>query len=402
MSRNKNIDVVVAGHLCLDIIPKFPKLDAKSMGDIFVPGTIVKVGDAAISTGGPVSNTGIALKKLGLKVALIAKVADDVLGRTILDLLKVYKIESGMKPVAMKNESTSYAIVISPPGFDRMFIHNPGTSNTFGYSDINFNLVKKSKLFHLGYPQSMRRLYINNGSELVKIFKRVKRLGVTTSLDMSLADPKSESGKADWNRILKNTLPYVDIFIPSVEEMVFMLDQKFYFRLKKMAKGQSILDAVPVELYSRMAEKCLAYGAKIVGLKCAHKGIYLRTAGKKSILKLGVAKPENPDNWSNRELWEPSYQVNQIASATGAGDSAIAGFYAAYLRGKPVEEALRYACTVGAMNLDAFDAVSSIRSWQETTRKIQSNWKKNKLIIKTPGWKYDQQHQLWHGPQDKK
>ncbi|MFB3894805.1 MAG: carbohydrate kinase family protein [bacterium] len=400
-NKSRTLDVVVAGHLCLDIIPKFPKLNAKTMGDIFVPGTIVKVGDAAISTGGPVSNTGLALKKLGLQVALIGKVADDFFGKTILDLLKAAGVDKGINCVPSQNEATSYAIVISPSGFDRMFIHNPGTSNTFGYSDIEFKLVEQAKLFHLGYPQSMRKLYINHGRELIKIFKRVKRLGVTTSLDMSLADPKSESGKADWNRILKHTLPYVDIFLPSVEEMLFMLDQKLYFRLKEIRDGKSILDGIPVERYAWMAEKCLAYGAKIVGLKCGHKGIYLRTADKKSLSKLGIAQPKNLDNWANRELWEPSYAVGQIASATGSGDSAIAGFIAAYLRGKSVEESLRYACAVGALNLDAFDAVSSIRTWQETTRKIQSNWKKNRLRIKASGWMYDQQYQLWHGPNDK-
>jgi sugar/nucleoside kinase (ribokinase family) len=400
MKCDKVLDVVVAGHLCLDIIPKFPKLNAKTMGAIFVPGTIVKVGDAAIATGGPVSNTGIALNKLGLKVTLIAKVADDILGKAILDLLYALKMDSGIKQVAVKEASTSYAIVISPPGFDRMFIHNPGTSNTFGYSDIDFNLVNQTKLFHLGYPQSMQKLYINDGSELVKIFKRVKRLGVTTSLDMSLADLQSESGKADWHQIMKNVLPYVDIFIPSVEEMLFMLDKQRYLKLKKLTKGHSILDMIPEERYSWIAEKCLGYGAKIVGLKCAHKGIYLRTANKNSLSKLGFAKPKNLDNWANRELWEPSYNVESIASATGSGDSAIAGFFAAYLRGKSVEESLRYACAVGAINLYAFDAVSSIQTWQETTRKIQSGWKINKLIVNSPGWKYDKQNQLWHGPND--
>ena len=54
----------------------------------------------------------------------------------------------------------------------------------------------------------------------IKIFKRVKELGVTTSLDMSLPNASSESGKVNWGKILKELLPYVDIYIPSVEETI--------------------------------------------------------------------------------------------------------------------------------------------------------------------------------------
>lgn len=401
MNSQKQLDAVVAGHICIDIIPSFPKLTAKTMSQIFVPGTLIKIGAAAIATGGPVSNTGLALKKLGMNITLIAKVADDFFGNAICDLLKQSRMNKGITIVKPKDEMTSYTIAIAPPGFDRMFLHNPGTNNTFGLTDIHFELVKQAKLFHLGYPPSMRRMYQNNGIEMAKIFEKVKRLGVTTSLDMTLPDPESESGKANWNKILKNTLPYVDIYLPSVEETLYMLDKKKFFQIKTLAKGHQMLDAIPAELYTRMAEICLDYGAKIVGLKCAHRGMYLRTTDEKSLAQIGIAKPNNRNLWANRELWEPSFHIEPIASATGSGDSAIAGFLAAYLRGKSVETSLRYACAVGGDNLYALDALSSIRTWKETTKQIQSGWKKNKLIIKTPGWKFDKQNQLWYGPNDK-
>ncbi|MDI6785038.1 MAG: carbohydrate kinase family protein, partial [bacterium] len=343
----RKIDAVIAGHICLDIIPTFPKLDAKTMGQIFVPGTLVKIGAAAISTGGPVSNTGLALKKLGMKVALIAKVADDFFGNAIIELLKKSGMDKGITIVKPKDEITSYTVAIAPPGFDRMFLHNPGTNNTFGYSDINFELVVKAKLFHLGYPPSMRRMYENDGKEMARIFRKVQQLGVTTSLDMSLPDPSSPAGQSDWNKILKNTLPYVDLYLPSAEETLFMLDKKKFFQIKNKAKGHQMLEDIPVELYTWMAEKCMSYGAKIVGLKCAHKGFYLRTADKKTLSKIGYTKPNNLELWANRELWEPSFHIEPIASATGSGDSAIAGFLAAYLRGKSIAQSLRVACAVG-------------------------------------------------------
>lgn len=43
----------------------------------------------------------------------------------------------------------------------------------------------------------MRLMFEDDGAQLVKAFRRVKELGVTTSLDMAFPDPSSVSGRAD-------------------------------------------------------------------------------------------------------------------------------------------------------------------------------------------------------------
>ena len=47
-------------------------------------------------------------------------------------------------------------------------------------------------------------------------------------MDMAAVDADSEAGRADWEAILKRVLPYVDFFVPSVEELCFMLDRPRY------------------------------------------------------------------------------------------------------------------------------------------------------------------------------
>jgi len=395
------IDVVVAGHICFDVIPKFPKTGARTLGEIFIPGKLVNVEEVATSTGGPVSNTGLGLHKLGAKVELMGKVGDDFFGRAIMDRLR--EALGGQVPAGMHivpGEQSSYTLALAPPGIDRIFLHNPGANNTFGLEDINFEIVKKARIFHLGYPPLMRRLYENDGRELARIFKKAKDTGVTTSLDVSLPDPASPSGKVNWDKILRNTLPCVDIFLPSIEEASFMLEKDKFLKLRSQAKGKELLEFFDGEDASRMSEKLLSYGAKIVSLKSGYRGFYLRTATKKELEKMGWTKPADLDNWANRELWEPSYHVEEVASATGAGDSAIAGFLCAYLHGKSIEESLKYACAVGAQNVRVLDAISGIKSWEETTRQVESNPAKNKLEIKTPGWYYDRKERTWHGPGD--
>ena len=78
----------------------------------------------------------------------------------------------------------------------------------------------------------MRALFADDGAELAEVFRRAQAVGATTSLDMSLPDPQSESGQAAWGKILDNTLPYVDIFLPSIEEALFMMQRERFLRMK--------------------------------------------------------------------------------------------------------------------------------------------------------------------------
>ena len=83
--QDKPLLAVVAGHLCLDIIPTIS--EGEAFEHAFAPGRLVEVGRATLATGGAVSNTGVALHKLGVPTRLMGKVGDDNFGRTILDLL---------------------------------------------------------------------------------------------------------------------------------------------------------------------------------------------------------------------------------------------------------------------------------------------------------------------------
>jgi len=399
MAQAEQIDVVVAGHICVDLIPRFPEGLGDDLTRILVPGKLVNIRNAELSTGGAVSNTGLALQRLGLKVAVMGNIGDDFFGKAILNKLKPYGAQKGMSIV--QGEGTSYTIVIAPPGIDRVFLHNPGANDTFGPEDVNLDIVQEVSLFHFGYPPLMKRMYQNDGVELVEVFRKVKETGVTTSLDMSLPDPSSPSGKVDWDFILQRVLPYVDIFVPSAEETMFMLDKERFFAKEKEAGSRDVLEFFNVGEYSELAERLLSYGAKIVSLKTGYLGLYVRTASSDVLRGIGRAKPCDLHNWSDRELLEPSFRVDHVASATGSGDSAIAGFLAAYLKGQSIESCIKYACVVGAQNVQVLDAVSGVRSWEETTRQLESNWPKSQIALNVPGWQFDNTGQVWHGPADK-
>jgi len=119
---------VVAGHVCLDLIPSFggtaaPEAAGQEAGrwaDMLQPGRLVQVGPALFAAGGSVPNTGIALHKLGVPVSLVGKVGDDAFGRAVLRIVGAAGPRLAEAMVVAPGEHTSYTVILSPPGVDRI------------------------------------------------------------------------------------------------------------------------------------------------------------------------------------------------------------------------------------------------------------------------------------------
>ncbi|MFZ5518793.1 MAG: carbohydrate kinase family protein [Candidatus Zhuqueibacterota bacterium] len=395
----KAYDVTVAGHICLDIIPKFADTGLRDIASLFVPGKLINVGAAKISTGGPVSNTGIAMKKLGLNVAFMARVGEDEFGRLVVRLLEAQGSTDG---VSMSSEDrTSYTVALAPPGIDRIFLHDPGANDRFSGRELDADIIAQSRLFHFGYPPLMAACYEREGEELAHIFQLAKRAGAITSLDMSLPDPNNPSGKAPWKKILESVLPHVDIFLPSIEEVFFMLDSSRYFRIKEQFGAQDVIDYFQPEDFRRLAERCLDLGCAIVALKTAHRGFYIRTADVAKHAAFERLNGFDANGWSDREVWCPAYRIERIASATGSGDSSIAGFLTALIRGQSIETALQCANCVGFQNLHELDAISGIKTWDETIAMIRDkSMKRIDPSLPADSWTWDEQKKVWFGNKD--
>ena len=116
---------------------------------------------------------------------------------------------------------------------------------------------------------------------------------------------------------------------------------------------------------------------------------------------MGAARPGDPENWSERELWCPAYAVRDLASATGSGDSSIAGFLAAFLRGESIEMALKYATCLGWQNVQVPDAVSGIRSLEETIELVGRKMPLIDANLSATGWTWCEEHGVWAAPGDR-
>lgn len=367
--------VIAAGHICIDITPVFPDEKVEKLGDILSPGKLLNVGSADVHTGGSVANTGMCMHKLGADVSLMGKIGNDEFGNMVLGILKEYGLDSGM--IVSDTSTTSYSVVLAVPGIDRIFLHHPGANHDFHCSDIRKDLLKEAVLFHFGYPPLMESMYREEGKELTEMFRMVAGEGVVTSLDMAAVDEKTEAGKADWEKILRNTLPFVDLFFPSIEELLYMLDRKRYTELQKKASGGDIIDVLSIENDVKLlAEKLIDMGVGIAVIKCGVKGMYYKTGNADAMARLREKSGRKLEGFENQEGMEKSYVPARVRSATGAGDTSIGAFLCAVLSDRPLLQCMHLAAGTGASCVEEYDALSGLRSFEELEKKIAEGWQK--------------------------
>lgn len=369
------LDALVAGLLCLDITPKFNTTKCDNIGKILIPAKTLLMGEVEIHAGGCVTNTGIAMKKMGANVALVSKLGNDDFGQIMLDRIARHSDTSGI--LISEKGGTSYSIVLSPPGIDRIFLHHCGVNDEYGADDINMEMVKQARIFHFGYPPAMKRMYQNGGEELVRLYQNAKQTGTATSLDTTAVDEYSPAGQVDWANVLRKTAPYLDFFMPSVEELCFMLDRKMYAKWRAAAGERDIVTAINEDDVDSLAQRLLEFGAKVVLVKCGARGLYLATSDKDTLKNVGGDLAKNLIGWENVRHFEASYKPARVLSATGAGDTCIAAFLCSVLRGLPYKEAMQYATAAGASCVEEYDSLSGLRSFEEMKQKIADGWEKN-------------------------
>jgi sugar/nucleoside kinase (ribokinase family) len=277
-----------------------------------------------------------------LRPRLVGALGRDLFGQAVLEAFRAHDPALGEHMLVREDAATAYAVVLSPPGMDRMFLAHTGANDAFSPDDLTEAHLAGARLLHVGYPPLLRRTYADGGEGLRDCFRRARRLGLMTSLDLSLPDPGSESGQVDWAAWLATVLPEVDVVLPSLDELTFMLDRAAW-----TAGG---LDGATV---ARLATRLLAMGAGMAVVKLGERGLYVRTA--------------------DRALHVPCFDV-EVRGTTGAGDCTVAGFLAGLVRGEPVEECAVLAVGAGACCVEAVDAFSGLLDLDALQRRIAAGW----------------------------
>ncbi|MCR5734191.1 MAG: carbohydrate kinase family protein [Lachnospiraceae bacterium] len=362
--------IIAAGHICLDITPVFPETVRGQTTEVLLqPGKLIHMAGANVHTGGSVANTGLALKKLGNDVILLGKIGRDAFGSMVKSIAAFHGTGGLIEDDFC---ATSYSVVLAIPGQDRIFLHDPGANDSFLNSDIPEEALEEAVLFHFGYPPLMKRMYADEGRELEEMFRRMKEHEIATSLDFAAIDPHSEAAKADWRTILQRVLPYVDFFVPSFEELCFMLDRERYHRLnqgKDMTEGLDLqAEAMP------LAEELIRLGCRAVLIKCGTSGMIYKTSDLDAMKTTGRRLGLDAACWANQAGIQPCFKADIVRSGTGAGDTSIAAFLTAICRGYDPAMCVALASAEGACCVTTYDALSGLKTIEELVEKIDSGW----------------------------
>ncbi|RXZ81686.1 sugar kinase [Paenibacillaceae bacterium] len=274
------VDLIVRGG---DIVPKFGQAEQL-------------VADYAMELGGSCCIFAAQAAKLQLKTVGIGKVGVDPLGAFVLDCLQ----QSGIMMDYVQQHpgcKTGMGVALCDAD-DRAILTYPGTIDALGPEDIPNELFGCSRHLHIGSYYLMQKLQ----PHFTAIARQAKQHGMTVSLDTNW-DPSER-----WDSGINELLPYVDIFLPNVNELKAITRQPTVGQAIEVLK-----DTVPLIVVKAGSEGAFAY----------HEGALLRA--------------------------EPLKGLESIDSV-GAGDSFDAGFIYGFLSGYDVQTCLQAGSICGGMS----------------------------------------------------
>jgi sugar/nucleoside kinase (ribokinase family) len=309
------MDVLCLGIFVADVL-------AKPITKIPERGKLELFDEMELHTGGCANNTAIGLVRLGISAGAMGKVGKDGFGDFVINNLQRNNVDTrGIRRSDEANTSLTF-VMIAPDG-ERSFLHYIGANGTIKYEDIDFSLIEECKILHIGGFFLMPGF---DGEPTARVLKRAKEMGVTVSLDTAW------DSRGNWMKLLEPCLPYVDIFLPSIEEA-------------KMLSGK--------EEPREISDFFLDYGIEVVGLKMGEEGSYVRT--------------------KDEEVREPAYKVD-VVDATGAGDAFAAGFLAGYIMGWDLRRCVKLANATGAACVTAIGTTAGIKDLDQVLS-IIPDWK---------------------------
>ncbi len=276
--------IVVADHICAPI----PHLPAS--------GELVMSDQMVLTLGGCAANTATNLRKLGVAAAVVGRIGDDAFGEVVRSMLLQQQVDvSGL--MTTPGRPTSQTMILNVMGEDRRFIHVFGANADVRSQDWPLERWSAAKVFYLGGYLLMPGL---KAAALIPIFQRLHERGVRVVLDV--ATPHGARHLEE----LKPLLPFVDVFLPNVDEAALILNEPDPF--------------TQAEIFHNL-------GAKTVVITMGAEGAVLVNRQEK--LKAGI------------------YPI-QMVDATGSGDAFDAGFIYGLLQGADAAGCLRYASAMGA------------------------------------------------------
>ncbi len=256
-----------------------------------------------LTVAGTAAGTSVDLAKLGASVIAMGAIGEDAAGHFILDTMGRYGIDTSRLRIKHGVQTSATMLPIRPNG-ERPALHVLGANAELTEGDIDLDVIVSADVLHLGGTYLMPKF---DGEPSRRVLELAKSHGVTTTLDL-IAIPRP-----DLLEILEPALPFVDYFMPGIDEA-------------RMIAG--LPDAGREELI----------------------GFFLDRGARHTVFKMGAEGSSIAwrDDGAIREIRLPAHKVT-VVDSTGCGDAYCAGFIVGLTKGWSLEQAGRLGTAASAL-----------------------------------------------------
>lgn len=306
-------NVSVIGLYILDVLGR--PVDAIPAG-----GNVDFIDEIRLTVAGTAGGTVVDLAKLGLDCLAVGAVGDDEKADFMLSTMQKFGIDtSAMQQIA--GVPSSATILNIRRNGERPALHARGASDHFDVPPEAYDVVLAPPIIHLGGTGLLRKL---DGEPSRVLLAEAKKRGRTVTFDLIAAN-------SETIRQVEPLLPYIDYFMPSIEEACAM-------------SGQTTKEDAAKFFLDRGVKAC--------------------------VFTLGGDGAFYADDKGER-VSRPAYAID-VVDTTGCGDAFDAGYIAALHHGMDLEERLRFAQAAAALVATGLGSDAGICSHDQVLEFMQT------------------------------
>lgn len=272
-----------------------------------------------MTVAGTAAATAVDCAILGLNARMVSTVGMDEMGDFLISKMNQFGLDTALVKRDGNVQTSSTILPVRPNG-ERPALHVPGTAALFDVAEDDMEAALDAKIIHIGGTGLLKTF---DGTKTLSFIQRAKALGRITTFDLIQATPET-------TELVLPLLPYIDYFIPSIEE----------------ASAMAGLDS-PVEVARWFKER----GVKNVILTLGSDGVYV--------------DPEQGDAFSLA-----AHDID-VVDTTGCGDSFSAGVIVGLAKGWDLQESVRFAGAVAAKVAMGLGSDGKLVSFSDTWDAMQ-------------------------------
>ena len=321
------LDILCVGDCKIDIFLKIPEdnphfgLD-KEKNKLFLSyGEKIYIDKYVLGIGGNATNAAVGIARLGLNVGLCAEIGKDEFSQKILEQLKQENVNISF--LSQTDKETSISIGLSYKGDRTLFTEHVQREHNFNFTNLQTKFI---------YLTSLGNIWETTYQKVLE-FKQVNNIKLVFNPGTIQLEKKG--------KIFMDILGKTDYLFVNKEEAEEILYGK------ELGLGNGDENQIKKLLYGLRG-----LGVKNVVITDGDNGSYVESE-KNETYHLGIIKVE-------------------VTEKTGAGDAYTAGFLAAVLNDKPVEEAMHWGALNAASVIQKIGAEEGLLNKLELEEKLKS------------------------------